>query len=798
MARYPTSDYSPVNSVSPSATPNNYLNVRASPDDFGANIGRSLEKTGTVIDELEEKAKPYRYDKTAEDLLQMSATEAKANDLIANKWAPATEQLKDSFDQTEGADKIAAADGYIGGLHNARAELLKTASTPYEQEIIGGYTNKYIEHETNSARSLADQAFTQFQDKAHDQKLMVDANTAINNYNDPAVVDSTFQMMNAQIEKHGLDRDWAPEQIEDAQRQQAAYTYSSMVDRAVKVGDINTATQIYSKNQYLIPGPQRMELEQKLHSVSLVQYSRQASEALVMGHPVPSPMNKPEILQVKAAVANDAQARGLDPNVALTFSRIESYHGQNTGKRGDIGQTGKGGDIQEQIANMNMEIQKSASVATKALGREPEPWEVYMCYQQGQGGGPALLKAASDPTARAIDVLTPLYGSSKIATQAIVNNGGNANMTAGQFLDFWKDNYNRNAQREMCEIPPEGIASVQNPVAGTDIATEISPRKMGDAILAPTDQIGVPLQQGYTPVQTLSNFNKVMPDALMRANQIPNLQERYGVIKALEQKQAIYQSAAGAWKQQFQLQAQQLAVNPSFTSLDQIPPDMMTALMDSPATLTWMEGRAKANLEAVGGIVGKEAKEYGTGFNDAIQGVWTQKINSVDEVHQLYKDGAITLSGVDRLQKELAGESKPENASEKMMKDQAFKAIKANLSGADDMLGIKDPKGELLYSQFLQKALPAYDDARAKGINPAQLLDPTSKDYIGQYATPLKRTLEQQTADMMYDAPSTAAERTLQAIITDVQNGKLKPEQGKSEALKLGYIRNVPTVPTGQ
>ena len=70
-----------------------------------------------------------------------------------------------------------------------------------------------------------------------------------------------------------------------------------------------------------------------------------------------------------------------------------------------------------------------------ALGRDPTPGELYLAHQQGYGGAKALL---SDPQGNVVDVLSTAYGGDKNkALTAIKNNGGNPNMTSGQFASRW-------------------------------------------------------------------------------------------------------------------------------------------------------------------------------------------------------------------------------------------------------------------------------------------------------------------------------------------------------------------------
>lgn len=59
------------------------------------------------------------------------------------------------------------------------------------------------------------------------------------------------------------------------------------------------------------------------------------------------------------------------------------------------------------------------------LGREPTDGELYLAHQQGAGGASKLL---SDPSVPAVDV---------VGRQAVIQNGGRPDMTAGDFANLW-------------------------------------------------------------------------------------------------------------------------------------------------------------------------------------------------------------------------------------------------------------------------------------------------------------------------------------------------------------------------
>lgn len=104
---------------------------------------------------------------------------------------------------------------------------------------------------------------------------------------------------------------------------------------------------------------------------------------------------------------------------------------------------------------------------SKSLGRAPTEPELYLAHQQGATGAAKLL---SDPDAPAVDVL---------GKKQVLNNGGNANMTAGDFANMWQGKYNK-------------VAGFKDPIANGvqiadsgQIASDASNFGAGDDIVAP-------------------------------------------------------------------------------------------------------------------------------------------------------------------------------------------------------------------------------------------------------------------------------------------------------------------------
>lgn len=110
---------------------------------------------------------------------------------------------------------------------------------------------------------------------------------------------------------------------------------------------------------------------------------------------------------------------------------------------------------------------------TRALGREPTAGELYLAHQQGGGGASKLL---SNPNARAADL---------VGADAVRLNGGNLNMTAGEFARRWTSKVAANET----DMPAPDAMAAEAPVGQPGFA--------------------VPPGEPAAPAMTPQNFNAI-------------------------------------------------------------------------------------------------------------------------------------------------------------------------------------------------------------------------------------------------------------------------------------------------
>ena len=142
--------------------------------------------------------------------------------------------------------------------------------------------------------------------------------------------------------------------------------------------------------------------------------------------------------QLQRSVRQQGEALGLDWNFVDRLVRKESGWNVNaeneTTRASGLFQINDNTPrtLERNISDgLNLAVEAKEG-AQQVLGREPKDWEIYVMYQQGAGGGAALLNPAN-ANRNAVDVLEEVYGNRRLARQAVTANMGNVNMTAGQF-----------------------------------------------------------------------------------------------------------------------------------------------------------------------------------------------------------------------------------------------------------------------------------------------------------------------------------------------------------------------------
>jgi hypothetical protein len=767
--------YNPNNSVAPtSGAGNDYVNVSADPNAFGVNVGNSISKMGAAASDLSEKNMALKTS------FATMATEAKVNDDYANKYAPAAAELREKYDSLRGQDKIHGYDAYIQGLQDLNKSFTESAPSPLYQHAIGGLINRHVASEIDGAKRELVASQKQFSDEAYASRLVAGATQAANN---PAIMGDIIKQGDSLITVKHIDSGVDPNSEEGRakiEQDQAAYRTTvgtAALNRFIQSGDARGAYGLRQTFSPYLP----IDTQNHVDSVLMAQSNQQTSQATVSafmgGSSAPEPVAMPPA-QTRALVANTASTSGVDPNQALTVCHIESACGQNVGSRGTLGQdkesAGKPLDVQAQALCDNWK--KATDASTSTLGRQPEPWESYVSYQQGASGGGALLSAARSD--KAIDVLSSVYGNSKDALKALTSNGGNATMSVGDFLNGIKTMWSNHEKAANCEFPDD--------------------KSPGDAIMTPHTTSGTMVQPAPTPRQALMNLQEKMPQLQAQIDAIPNVETRRGVQLQFNQEVAKVKGAASMYSEQLVGKAAQLMADPKF-SMDQVSPELYSSLStEHPQTLIAMQNRAKENAENVSGR-DRDAKSYGSAYPELysrahpVGGSDTPPLTA-DDVMRAYNSGQITSAGSDKLLNDMAkGVKAPPEEQEyrKVFMDYAKNRISP---AADKDI---DPEGNARYLKFIMQADAQVAKAKADGKTAAQIYDPENgelaksiklyeQDYNNSMPGP-KETGSNSLFRTLFSSPSEGAPPRVDDRV--VGQSYTSPKLGKLIWTESGWVK---------
>lgn len=106
-------------------------------------------------------------------------------------------------------------------------------------------------------------------------------------------------------------------------------------------------------------------------------------------------------------------------------------------------------------------------------------------------------------------------------------------------------------------------------------------------------------------------------------------------------------------------------------------------------------------------------------------------------------NGKLSFEDMGKLRSEMQGRKTEEGKIEGQLKDNFLKTVRGELSGSNDMLGIKDPQGDKNNLAFQTWFFKYYNDQRKAGKTAYQLLDPNSPDYVGKWTTRFKNSPDQ-------------------------------------------------------
>ena len=375
----------------------------------------------------------------------------------------------------EGKDAEAAFPQYQQQINDLRNQTRENLN-PYQQRLFDERSTRRVEGDLDGMARYAAGQTKQWEWNTHNAVLSDLIAEAEANYNDPRRVAAAVNQLDNQTANYANSHGWSDEVYEYQLRKNNDKLWSAVIKRRAifdPEGAIATYQDAAAKKR--ISGSAQGELEQFLKPIQDLQSAQNAYGKVTGG-------------AMARAIAGEAQRQGVDPGTALTIwsaeggvtnpatknpdSRATGIFQHTSGTWSDLGGTDQDRlDASRQVQlGVALARQNTAALA-KDLGRQPQPWEVYLAHQQGLDGAKALLHA--DPDANAAEVVGNL--------KAITLNGGTPDMSAGQFTNYIKGYVDRHSMMYAANGVPTAQNLKENYEAGLQAVTDLARQEyLGD------------------------------------------------------------------------------------------------------------------------------------------------------------------------------------------------------------------------------------------------------------------------------------------------------------------------------
>jgi len=773
-----------------------YQQINSNPNMFGGASARALSSFGEGL----QKAGNTGIDVATEQAQMDARTHA---DELHSWQSDKVTDAQEKFLQLRGRAALDGLPDFKAQIDQIRQDAAGQSGNAYTQRLV-----------ESEGRRLTDIAYSQAARHAADQRSQWDTNTAVDaastsgsrasiaaattpgyasiNAN-PGVVlslDSSDQAARNAASLKGLDGDI--ETQKNRGRNVAEIVKSTVADGSQT--SLQRAIDFFHAQYDRIDPGSRATIEQALRSQAAT-YDGQKTADIYMGRGAFLPPGYAQrTFQVESGGNPNAQTTsGTYKGLGQFSPALEARYGINDQNRNDPS---------AQAHALSQENSENHDALARALGHEPTPADYYLAHQQGIGGAVAHLTQPNLPAWQ--NMFSTVEGREKgqgWARQAIWGNmtpsmkaqfpGGVDTVTSGDFARMWAQRFYDQPIQATGMVPGNGTQpSGAQPAAMTfnrfQAAQDFSEQNKGDVIKRITNDPYM-LDHPQAMNAALTYTNKIFEA------QSANYADTERQLKIQGQQQKIVSD-----------QVEDDYMKQIYTPAANAQPLGVAQIVNDPRLSTTSKDRL---IKLIGQPGEKDDKTYGAGFVHAFQMVHAPegtpgRITDPQELYsRLGPQGDLTMAGVEKLRGEIELKKSPEGSAEAEMKRQFLVNAKAQITGSDEGMHIKDPKGDALYLQFMAQALPKYDAERRAGKTPSQLLDPTSSDYIGkglidQPGHGFRRPMDQWFNDTIHDATPPAGAKpafdlatvkSLPDLVAAYRAGNVTKEQADQMAMTNGW-----------
>ena len=742
------------------------IHIQASPDAFGAQIGKAEEGLGqatTNVGTLGLDVLTQRQNET---------NEIYAADLQTWLNGENSKALSD-FTKLQGQAAQNGLEGYHQKLQANYEAAIGQANSDQQRVLFAragtAATDQYLKYGTIHS----DGEYTKWKDSS-DALHVADYGTQATQaaaYGDMAGADAFMSSANNTLRAKYEAQGYNASALDQVLRENTGHQVLSTVQQLALQGVNNTGPNIPAAKAFFDRYRDKMDpisvdhLDEWLKSRTTQYDGRTAADAAVKAADGMYRYTDPSLPAFAAAASSNPGS--MSPQGMARLVQIES-HGDPTARNASdhVGlvqasqdywnRFGEGSrmDPNESIAALGRSTAADGKVLSRILGRQPTDGELYLAHQQGAGGAAALL---NNPNERAGTALfsSGAYKTVEKADNAIRANGGNPDAPARAFANLWIGKFSGPGGT----VTPGGGQTFQLPasVAGTYRAPYAS------AVSDPLTPIVNPaLIAGQQPASAL-------PDVAAQPSAVAGVPAPTAAPPAAEEPMSPASRKAAAFKM--------ILENPSLSEdARQVALTHVSQLLQAQSIAEEADARSKAELsEKTAGTYferiengdtkdlapaiindrrmkyetrhalldmlekssgDRNVKNYGNGYADAYRRIMLPENDEARIVNplDLYRLGApggnLTMSGVSRLKGVLEAVRNDTNDATvarvvSSMHAYASERMTYTIPGIPGLTADKrDPKGTMLFnSEFVPRFEAAVDDWKKQGKS---LWDPNS------------------------------------------------------------------------
>lgn len=320
-------NFNPLQTVMPSAAPTPGQSQRASPEAFGADIGRAMQGAGEALSQAGDVASRHAlafqelnnetYAKQADTALQTKLRNMGYGDPADTSkpgyFALAGQAAFDGSKPTmEAADK--AFDEVSDSLPNDAARRMFYASG---KSRVASFSESVASHAAQGRKEWMIGTSQARQASAID--------SAADYYNDPTKINLNIALAKQEALDQGEIQGWSPEQVTAAQRDVASKAHVAVIDRMMTDNPL-AAQKYYQDHIDDISGQSHAVVEKALKSAVTPVLTRQGADMIMNGAPMPNPRVVDEAMKGPLPEAV-AMAESGNKDTALDGSIITSPKG---------------------------------------------------------------------------------------------------------------------------------------------------------------------------------------------------------------------------------------------------------------------------------------------------------------------------------------------------------------------------------------------------------------------------------------------------------------------------------------